>query len=321
MKLPLILPLFALSASFLAPLSAAQEEKPAPLPADIVARLGSEEIGLQEYQDYLYQRMGKRPLHQLIDSKLVQQEARRYDIQIEESAVQAAVEERLQQARQGRPEEEFLRNLRQGGLNLELFTHNLHDDVVQELTLNALVRATRVPTDTLLQQAFESKYGPGGSKVEVRHILIMPNFLRAEKIKAGANPKDLDLQALKAEARQRAEECLQRLNAGEDMAALVAKYSHDQVSLKNQGILPSYRPGLYGTAFTEAVKTLAPGAYSQVLESGAGFHIVQVVSRVVTQFEDVRATLVEEVMRAEPTWQEREQFLRGLREAADIQLW
>ena len=43
--------------------------------------------------------------------------------------------------------------------------------------------------------------------------------------------------------------------------------------------------------------------------------------RTVTKLEDVRTSLIDEVLTAAPTWQDREEVLAGLRAAADIQIW
>lgn len=299
-----------------------QEEKPQePLPANVAAVVDGVAIPMEEYRDFLYQRFGKRPLQQLIDRQVVEAAVLAYGIQIPQAAVDAVVQERKEQAFQGRGEEQFRISLRDGGLNEELFLAGLRTDARQELALDALVRATRVPTDARIQKAFEAQYGMGGQKLEVRHVLVMPHFLRAAKIKAGMKAQDIDNDAMKAEARERAEECHGKLLDGADFLAMVQEYSHDQVSLRSEGMLPAYRPGLYGQGFTSAVQSLEPGQFSGVVESGAGYHIVYLESRQTTALESVRASLVESVMNAAPTWQEREELLAGLRAAAEIQLW
>jgi len=300
----------------------AQEHKPVPpLPAAVAALVDGAPISQADYQDFLYQSFGKRPLHELIDQRLVTAASKSYGIEIPEADQRAIFEERLLQAHQGRSEEQFLISLGDGGLSLELFSSNLHLKILQELTLDALVRQTRVPTDVRLNKAFEAKYGAGGIKVEVSHVLVMPHFLRANLIRAGADARSIDNAQMKLDAERIAGECHAKLVAGADFKAMVAEYSHDQVSLRTEGMLPSYRPGLYGPAFTHAVASLKPGEFSEVIESGAGFHVVQLVSRQVTKMEDVRLALTEQVMTAAPTWQEREEVLSSLRAAAEIQLW
>ena len=307
-----------------APTSAlyAQEKKPSePLAKDVAAVVDGASIPMEEYRDFLYQRFGKGPLQQLIDRKVVDAAATAYGIEIPQTAIDALVQERITQAYQGRGEEQFRIGLRDSGLNEELFRASMVADARQEIALDALVRAARVPTDARLQKAFESHYGVGGVKLEVRHVLVMPHFLRAEKIKSGIKAQDIDNAEMKIAARARAEACHAKLSDGADFLKMVQEYSHDQVSLRNDGMLPAYRPGLYGQEFTKAVLSLEPGNFSSVVESGAGYHIVYLESRQTTLMEDVRPSLVESVMNADPTWQEREELLAGLRQAADVQLW
>ena len=233
----------------------------------------------------------------------------------------AAFEERFDQSKQGRSIEEFDQVLREAGQTRQMFTSNLRIDLAHEQMLDKLVMVTRVATDTRIERAFDAKYGAGGNQVKVRHILVMPHFLRAERIRAGESAAAIKPEEMKAEARKLAETCLSELHAGASFEEQVAQYSHDQVSRQNLGELPSYRPGLYGPAFTQAVSDLPVGQVSSIIESGAGYHIVQVSERITTNLEDVRSSLVDEVMNAVPTWQDREQVLAALRDAGDIKLW
>jgi parvulin-like peptidyl-prolyl isomerase len=316
--------LFLLSALCLSLSSTAlaqQEEAEPPLANGIVARVGEVEIGLQEYKDFLWTRYGKRPLNQLIDHVLVKQAATDYGLTLDESALEATYNERLEPSMQGRSPEEFEVLLREAGQTMEMFTSNLRIDLVQEQLLDQLVLATRVPTDDRIQSAFVAKYGDDGVKVRVRHVLVMPHFLRAERIRNGEKAADIKPEEMKAAARKLAESCLLELQQGAAFEDMVAKYSQDQVSSTRQGELPVFRPGLYGADFTAAVASLPVGQNSAIIESGAGFHILQVMERTVTELADVRAALVTEVMQAAPNWQDREQVLAFLREAGKIKLW
>jgi parvulin-like peptidyl-prolyl isomerase len=317
--------LFTLSTAlclFLSTPLIAQEAKPEePLPAGVVAQVDDVQIQLEAYKDFLWKRHGKRQLNQMIDHVLVKQAALDYGITLDKTALQQAFDARMEQNQKGRSLEDFRNSLREAGQTYEHFLDNLRADLAHEQLLDQLVLATRVPTDQRIQRAFDAKYGAGGVKVRIRHILVMPHFLRAEKIRAGAKPAEIDAQKMKGEARALADACSNELVGGADFSEMVAKYSHDQVSRQTQGELPSYRPGLYGPAFTAAVSEQSVGQNSAVLESGAGYHIVQVMERKITKLEDVRANLVDEVMAAVPTWQDREQVLAGLREAGEIKLW
>jgi len=321
--MPLLRPFLLLTTCLslpLASLAAQAPEEPALTP-DVVAKVDGQEVTLEAYKDYLYQRLGKRPLQGLIDSMLVEQEALRYGVTAEEGEVQKRFEERYQQALRGKSPEDFADGLRNAGQSPAAFLNTLRQDVTQEVLLDGLVLATRVLTDARLQQAFEQQYGIGGQKVEVKQILVMPHFLRAELIRGGKKPAEIDQLKVRLQAKKMAMDCLDRLRAGADWSAMVAEYSHDQVSRKDDGRLPAYRPGLYGPNFTAAVQNQAVGEYSEVIESGAGYHIVQVADRTLSKLADVRAELQEKLLSAAPDWQEREATMNALRGRAKIQRW
>ena len=300
----------------------AQEQKAEkPLPEDVVARIGDTDIKLDQYKEFLWSRYGKRPLNQMVDHVLVKHAASEYGLSVDKKALLATFEERMTQSMQGRSREDFEKTLQEAGQSMQMFTTNLRVDLAHEQMLDQLVFATRVATDDRIQRAFDAQYGAGGIKVRVSHILIMPHFLRAELIRGGEKASEIKPEAMKAAARQMAETCLAELTQGADFEGQVEKYSHDQVSRQNKGELPSYRPGLYGPAFTAAVAELPVGQNSMIIESGAGFHIVQILERKTTALADVRSAMIDEVMTAVPTWQDREQVLVALRESGEIKLW
>jgi len=304
-------------------LSAPEQEPqdPPPLGPGVVARLDGADISLAAYQDFLWKQSGKRALNQMVDDLLLEKACARFGIPVDEAAAGAAAEERLAQAAQGRPLADFEIEMRARGFDLPMLRDLFRTEALRLQRLDGLVRATRSATDARILAAFEARHGAGGLEVEVRHMLFMPHVLRAERIRGGADAKTLDQDALKAEAAALAEEARARAAAGEDFAALAGELSHDQVSKKEGGLIASYRPGLYGPAFTAAVEALEPGAVSPVVESGAGFHVVLLVSRTRTELAAVREQLIREVMEAEPDWQEREDLLAALRGKAKLEMW
>ena len=112
-----------------------------------------------------------------------------------------------------------------------------------------------------------------------------------------------------------------RLLAGKSFTDLAKEQSHDQVSKKSGGDLPHYKGRLYGPAFRTAVQALAVGEFSDVIQSGAGFHIVQLISRTTTSLETVREKLVQSVLRAAPTLQAMTHYRQGAFRGSKVQLW
>lgn len=301
----------------------AQEPEKTPLPENAVARLGDRVISKQEYLDYLWFRFGKRALRDYIMDLLLEEEAERYQIKIEEAAVQAKVQEREDAARRSPRPVDFEEDLLRQGQTIEMFRQTIAHEIRQDMILGELVRQSRVVTDEKIQQAFQAKYGEGGVKVKLRHILVMPNFLKAQAIRGGAKPNEVDMEQIRKDARALVEGARQRLQGGAEFEAVCASVSHDQVTKDKGGELAHYNGRLYGPAFREAVLALQPGELSQVVESGAGFHLIRLDDRIATQLEDVRQSLIEEIMASEPSWQEKSSFRQALQTRAELrlQLW
>lgn len=292
-----------------------------PLPEGMVARLGDHYISQQEYLDYLYLRIGKRAVRDYAADLMVEQEAARYGIQVDEAEVSKQVDAQEQQARSGPRAAEFEQELQMSGQSLEMFRAGKARDVRRDLQLAGLVRATRVVTDERLQQEFEAQYGPGGTKLQVRHILVMPNVLKSEAVRGGKKPSEIDMDAIKAQARKMAEDALARVRGGADFATVAAEISHDQTTKQKGGEIANYDGRLYGTQFRDAVLQLPPGGVSDVVETGAGYHVIQLIARTDTKLEDVRAALTEQILGSEPSWQDKQGVLQALQTAADLQLW
>jgi peptidyl-prolyl cis-trans isomerase SurA len=77
--------------------------------------------------------------------------------------------------------------------------------------------------------------------------------------------------------RTRAQGLLQRARAGEDFAVLVEQFS--DAPRANGGQMGMRRGERYPPLFLDAVRNVPVGAVSEVLQSGAGFHILKVVER------------------------------------------
>jgi len=318
-----IVPLLLLLAPAPLPQEApAPEATQTPLPEGVVARLDDRYITREEYLDYLWFRFGKRAVRDLATRLLVEREAERYGIRVDETEVQRRVAERVEAAWNSPRPVPFEEEIRRNGQSLEMFRATVAAEIRQDLLLDALVRATRVVTDDRLQQAFDRKYGPGGVLVRVRHILLMPNVLRAQAIRQGRKPNEVDMEEMRRQARETAEAARQRILAGEEFGDVCLEVSHDQVTRQKGGVLANYDGRLYGPAFRAAVEALEkPGDVSEVVESGAGFHVIQLVDRTVTRLEEVREQLLREILEAEPTWQEKQAVVQALQGRADLQLW
>ena len=313
--------LLALLASISLPFDAISQEPSKPIPEDAVAILDGDPIAKTEYLEYLYGRFGKRGVRDMIGDILITREAENYGIQIDFVQLEADLKEREENARKGVSDEVFLENIQRNGQTYELYIAGLKRDLSNDQFLKALVLKTRVATDEKIKQFFERQYGLGGVKMKVRHILVMPNILRADLVRGGTKPADIDMTDLKNQARQIAEQARKRLSSDESFEAVAAELSHDRVTKDRGGVLENYNGRLYGPTFKAALDHLQPGQISGVVESGSGFHVVEMMGRDVTALDQVREEIVSQILLAEPTYQEMAGFRNSLVDSADLQLW
>jgi peptidyl-prolyl cis-trans isomerase C len=101
--------------------------------------------------------------------------------------------------------------------------------------------------------------------VRARHILI--------RVDKSASEED------KKKAKEKAEDILKRIHAGEDFAKLASDLSDDPVSKSKGGDLGFFPRGMMVKSFEEAAFALKPGEVSGIVESPFGYHIIKVEER------------------------------------------
>jgi hypothetical protein len=123
-------------------------------------------------------------------------------------------------------------------------------------------------SDAQLQQSYQQGIAQF-TTVDVRHILVKS----------------------RAEA-----ERLERTVTDANFATLAQKYSIDHQSATNGGDLGSFSEAQFAqqfdTTFVSAALALRPGQISQPVKTQFGWHIIELVSKTVAPFSDVRAQLV-----------------------------
>lgn len=140
-------------------------------------------------------------------------------------------------------------------------------------------------------------------QTHARHILIRTNDLVSDD-----------------DAKARLEQLKQRLEGGDDFAALARAHSDDAVSAAKGGDLGWISPGDLDPQFEEVMTALAPSKFSAPFRTQFGWHLVQVLERrTFDDTKDFRRNLAREMIRKRKAEEEIEIWLRRLRDEAYVE--
>ncbi|ENQ3105618.1 peptidylprolyl isomerase [Bacillus cereus] len=119
-----------------------------------------------------------------------------------------------------------------------------------------------------------------------------------------------------------AKEIKEKLNNGEDFAALAKQYSEDPGSKEKGGELPEFGPGQLDPKFEEAAYKLETGQVSDPVKSSVGYHIIKLTEKKELkpfdqEKENIRKELENRRLK-DQQWQQ--QFYKDLLKQADIKV-
>lgn len=247
----------------------------------IVALVNSEPITNHEVRmeaarvaQQLAQQRGTQPdmseitrqvLDRMITDKAQLQWAKEGGMKVEDLAVDQA-EENV--ARQNQiTVAELRRRVRAEGLAPNQFRNQLRDQLllvrVRESEVGKRVRVSELEIDQYLRDK-AANVDPAAVETNLGQILI-------------AVPDNAPAQQL-ATLQAKAEQVLKRARAGEDFTALAKQFS-DSPDRANGGQFGLRTADRYPQLFVDATQKLPVGGVSDVVKSGAGFHVLKVLQR------------------------------------------
>jgi len=254
-----------------------------PRPADyIVAIVNSEPITNNEvrmrmarFEQQLAQQgqalppraeFARQVLERLISEKAQLQLARDHGIKVEEATIDMG-EQNL--ARQNRIDvAELRRRLAADGIPLAQFREELRDQLLltrlRERELESRVRVSDIEVDQFLAQ-MQSGNDPASIEINLAHILVA----------VPENASDTQV----ASARARAQRTVERARGGEDFAKLAREFSDAPGAATNGGVVGMRTADRLPPLFYQAVAAVPEGGVSEIVRSGAGFHVIKVVEK------------------------------------------
>ncbi|MDZ4417357.1 peptidylprolyl isomerase [Bacillus cereus] len=119
-----------------------------------------------------------------------------------------------------------------------------------------------------------------------------------------------------------AKEIKEKINTGEDFAALAKQYSEDPGSKEEGGELPEFGPGEMDPKFEEAAYKLDVGQVSDPIQSSYGYHIIKLTEKKeLKPFDQEKDNIrkeLEQKRSQDQQWQQ--QFFEDLLKKADIKI-
>jgi peptidyl-prolyl cis-trans isomerase SurA len=204
-------------------------------------------------------------LERLINDRAQLQVARETGIKIDDAAVDQA-EQNV--ARQNQVElSELHKRLAKDGVDVATFRAQLREQLVlsrlQERDVGSRIRIAEQDIDRFLQEQQAANTDPLTQEINLAQILIAV----PEKA-SGEQSASLFLKAKKV---------LERIRSGEDFVRVMQEVS--AADRANGGQLGLRRADRYPPSFVEATQKLEIGGVSEIVRSGAGFHILKVVEK------------------------------------------
>ncbi|MGH2806891.1 MAG: peptidylprolyl isomerase [Actinomycetota bacterium] len=205
-------------------------------------------------------------------------------------------------------------------------------------------RMEQIEADFPNQSAYEEALKEQGLTVERLRELVADNLLE-EKLRADitedATPAEEDLQAyydenadrftqtrtqhILVESRQLAGTIAEQLQEAPPdeveqlFERLARQHSTDESNANTGGDLGFRAPGELVSEYEEAADALEEGEVSDPVQTEFGFHVIRVIGRRVTPFEDARAQIEQTLLEQEGelVWQD---FIRDAYDEADIRV-
>lgn len=232
---------------------------------EVVATYGEEEYTADELFDSLKEKYGSEILVNKVDAYIASKELTSKELsKVKEEAKEYIDGIKSQYESAGYEWEQVLSNY---GYNNEdaLVDEYAEGLKVQKFVMKAVKKNIK---DSEVKDYYEKNvYG----KYTAKHILIKPVTTD--------DMSDEDKANAEAEAKEKAEEVIERYQNGEDWASLVSEYSEDEGSKENEGLVENFTKGDMVDEFFNAVVALKDNEYTtEPVKSEYGYHVILRVS-------------------------------------------
>jgi peptidyl-prolyl cis-trans isomerase SurA len=206
----------------------------------------------------------KQVLERLILQKIQLQRAEQTGIRIDEETLNGTIARIA--ADNGLTIAQFREILQQDGYEFRSFREDIRNELIITRLRQREVENRIIVTDREIDHQLANLQQQGATDMEfrIKHILIAS---------PAGTPEDE-----RSQARERALEVVEALRSGADFAATAARYSDGQQAADG-GDLGWRKAAEVPTIFNAAVIHMDKGDVSDIIESGSGFHVIQLADK------------------------------------------
>jgi peptidyl-prolyl cis-trans isomerase C len=207
----------------------------------------------------------KQILDGLVAQALILQDATKQGVTVSDQEVQSQIDTIKKQFPDAAT---FDKALASQGMNQKALADNMRQEALIQKYVTTKVLTDVAVNDQAARQFYEENKAQmqRPERVHLRHILV--------RVEPSASADD------KQKAKAKAEDLLKRAQGGEDFAKLAAENSDDPRSKMQGGDLSWVARGQAPPPFEQAAFALAkPNDLSPVVESQAGYHVIQLLER------------------------------------------
>ena len=200
-------------------------------------------------------------LNSIIEEKLQLQEAKRAGLEVDDAAIQAALNDIM--SKNNITFEQMEEMLRLEGRSMERYKTHIRNQILTSKVMQFhMGKSGKVSNKWIKKYYFQHQKDFWEPKQPfVRHILFIVDEDASER--------------LKASKREQANRALQQIRAGSDFSELAKKFSED-ISASSGGEVGWLTKGQLVPEFERAAFRLKSGEVSDIVESQYGFHIIKV---------------------------------------------
>jgi peptidyl-prolyl cis-trans isomerase SurA len=223
------------------------------------------------------EKIRQEALEQMIATKLINQEAEKLDIKIDERVVEDTMKD--MRVANSLEREEFETMITQDGLSWDAYREQVHAELKKMKVINYIIESKVRVSDEEIDEVLVER---GGSPEAVEEVALKQILL---PVPAKSSKEEVQ------QIRQRGLALLERIKQGEDFGTLADQSSQDPAAGAG-GDLGYFKKGDLIPPLEKAIAGLKVNEVTSLVRSPMGFHILKVVDR-----REKRSTLSEEEKR------------------------